>query len=347
MLASHVSVLSRSIRFRAQLSQQRNVLFFCFSRCAAAREQSGLYESEFVCNQTRRTRAPHAHATARCHFISLFSSSLFSLFSSSLFSPFSSTNEHGASYKPPTPVSSLSRFSDLLLLAHVFAQAGVQRVHLLLVPLEQLRALELERGGEAVVLDGEALPELVDVAFANEVFGNLEALELGFLGVLLDLPFDEVLDFRRRGERRLVVRLPALGRGEEEQRLEVRHDHRDESGEVRVAVDPHLPDVRRLGEDHLDLLGGDVLSLRQLEDVLLAVDDRKSAVRIPPADVAREEPAVGVDRLGGGGGGLVVAREDGRPAHRHLAAGGRLVRGVVHLGHVLELNLNHRHRRAD
>lgn len=61
---------------------------------------------------------------------------------------------------------------------------------------------------------------------------------------------------------------------------EVGHQDADEARLVAVAVDEDLQDVRTLSVDVLDLGGGNVLALGQLEDVLLAVDDLKRAVLI-------------------------------------------------------------------
>ena len=75
-----------------------------------------------------------------------------------------------------------------------------------------------------------------------------------------------------------------------------------------VAVHDHLADVRagRL-ELALDRLRRDVLAARGLDQVLLAVGDAQEAVGVELADVAGAEPAVGVERLGGRVGQVVVA----------------------------------------
>src|SRR6202011_4373869 len=55
------------------------------------------------------------------------------------------------------------------------------------------------------------------------------------------------------------------------------------------------------------------------DDLLLAVDDGEEAVLVQLADVARVEPAVRVDRLGGLRGIVPVAEHDAVAAAQHLA----------------------------
>ena len=64
--------------------------------------------------------------------------------------------------------------------------------------------------------------------------------------------------------------------------------------------------------------GGDVLAVRVDEDLLLAVRDHQEAVLVDPADVARVEPAVRVDRLGGLLRLVEVALHDVRSARQDL-----------------------------
>ena len=70
--------------------------------------------------------------------------------------------------------------------------------------------------------------------------------------------------------------MPAF-RGPRQENLLVRDDHGDERRHQRVAVDEALRDKLASRVDVLNLLGRDVLALRQLEDVLLAVDDLEPA----------------------------------------------------------------------
>jgi len=92
-----------------------------------------------------------------------------------------------------------------------------------------------------------------------------------------------------------------------------------------------------------DLLGSNVLALGKLEDVLLAVDDLERAVGLDLADIARVEPAVGVNGLARLLRLLVVALADRRAANADLTAGvGLVLCSVVHLGHIHELELDAR-----
>jgi hypothetical protein len=52
----------------------------------------------------------------------------------------------------------------------------------------------------------------------------------------------------------------------------------------------------------LDLRRRDVLAVGGLEEVLLAVRELEEAALVDLADVAGVQPAVGVERLGGGSG---------------------------------------------
>ena len=85
--------------------------------------------------------------------------------------------------------------------------------------------------------------------------------------------------------------------------LPVRHDEHD--GEFALVADHHrLADVLVRLERVLDRLRRDVLAARGDDDVLLAIGDREEAVA-QLADVARVEPALGVDRLGASPSGLL------------------------------------------
>jgi len=109
----------------------------------------------------------------------------------------------------------------------------------------------------------------------------------------------------------------------------------------RIAVDHALGDVGAQCENVLNLFGRNVFALRQLEDVLAAVNDLDGAVRIHHGDVASHEPTLLVERLGGLDGALVVPREYSGALHAQFAAGVRLVSvQVVHFGEVLQPPLN-------
>jgi hypothetical protein len=88
-----------------------------------------------------------------------------------------------------------------------------------------------------------------------------------------------------------------------------------------------------VGEIHvLDALGRNVLALGELEHVLAAVDDREAAQRVDGADVARVEPAVGVDGFAGFRFVAEVLAEARGAAHEDLAAGeGAVGYEVVHV----------------
>ena len=86
-----------------------------------------------------------------------------------------------------------------------------------------------------------------------------------------------------------------------------------------VADDDRLRDVLRRLEVVLEVLRGDVLAAGRDDDVLLAVGDLDEAVVVDLGDVARVEPAVGVEHLGRRGGILVVAAEDRVAADQELA----------------------------
>ena len=88
----------------------------------------------------------------------------------------------------------------------------------------------------------------------------------------------------------------------------------------RVAVHVHLRHDGRQRICVFDLLERDVLALRQLEQVLLAVDDLQPALGVKEANVARVQPAVGIERLGCVLLVLVVAFEDVLAADQDLAA---------------------------
>mmetsp|Transcript_111454 Transcript_111454/g.296166 ORF Transcript_111454/g.296166 Transcript_111454/m.296166 type:complete len:266 (-) Transcript_111454:1015-1812(-) len=99
----------------------------------------------------------------------------------------------------------------------------------------------------------------------------------------------------------------------------IHDDHAHQLGLQAVAVDVVLRHKLALHVQVLDLLRGDILALRKLEEVLLPVDDLQAAVWRPQPDVARVEPAVLVDGLGGLVWHLVVACKDVGPAEADLA----------------------------
>ena len=80
--------------------------------------------------------------------------------------------------------------------------------------------------------------------------------------------------------------------------------------------------------------------LSELDEVLLAVDDRDRAVGVPASDVARAEPpaALGVHevRIGRVLLVLVVTEESVGPHDEQLARGGRVGAQIPHVGDVGE-----------
>ena len=135
----------------------------------------------------------------------------------------------------------------------------------------------------------------------------------------------------------------------------------------RVAVYECLGDEGAGGVGVLNLLSGHILTLTQLEDVLLAVDDAQSAVGQPLANIAAAhhmlqaerthapyaivtrpvEPAFRVDRFGGLLRRLVLSTEDVRASEANLSARGSGGRQVVHLRHVTQAHFVARHGAAD
>ena len=87
---------------------------------------------------------------------------------------------------------------------------------------------------------------------------------------------------------------------------------------VRDAEDGRLAYGRMLVEHLLDLARIDVVAAAD-DQVLLAVDDEEVAVLVDPCHVARDEPAVVGDRLGGRVGPLPVAVHHVVPTDLDLA----------------------------
>jgi len=73
----------------------------------------------------------------------------------------------------------------------------------------------------------------------------------------------------------------------------------------RVSIDEALLNERRKNEDILEFFWRDVFALRQLEDILGAVDDLDRAVREDLGNVTSSEPALFVERFFG----LIVTEE--------------------------------------
>merc|ERR1712094_158528 len=73
---------------------------------------------------------------------------------------------------------------SLLLLWKLLAENCVQLFNSWAVAPEKLWSSQLEGGSEAVVLDGEALQQLVGVALNVNTFGNFESLETILLATM-------------------------------------------------------------------------------------------------------------------------------------------------------------------
>ena len=134
----------------------------------------------------------------------------------------------------------------------------------------------------------------------------------------------------------------------------------------RVAVNKRLSYEGASSVCVLDLLGGHVLALAQLEDILLPVDDSQSTVGQPLANVttvqdvlmqgthARHrlqaqpvEPAFRVERLGCLLGRLVVTAEEIGASEANFSARRERGRQIVHFRHVAQANFVARHGAAD
>ena len=171
-------------------------------------------------------------------------------------------------------------------------ESGVHPVDVRLERGPGLGSLQLERRGEEPVLDAEQLR--VEVHSLD----LLEPLEARAFAHREHALVNHLRHGRVRAEPLEVTArwVPAF-RGPRQENLLVRHDHGDERRHQRVAVDEALRDKLASRVDVLNLLGRDVLALRQLEDVLLAVDDLEPAAGQPQADVARVQPPLVVDDL--------------------------------------------------
>lgn len=90
-----------------------------------------------------------------------------------------------------------------------------------------------------------------------------------------------------------------------------------------------------------DLLWRDVLTLRQLEDVLRSIDDLDGAIWIHQANITSLEPPLGIEALRSLVWALVVALEDGGAIHADLATGvGLISREILHLRKIFKTQLD-------
>jgi len=145
----------------------------------------------------------------------------------------------------------------------VLVDVLVHGVDLSLVSLLGLRALELEGGSEEVVLNAERGGDKRD---GSE---GLKTADLVHLSNLVHVVQDHLVDGGVLDELGVVggvLVLLILSPGSKH--LKVWNDDSHEARLERVTVDPVLRDPLGLHEDVLELLWGDVLTKRNLEDVL-------------------------------------------------------------------------------
>ena len=134
------------------------------------------------------------------------------------------------------------------------------------------------------------------------------------------------------------VHLGELGEG-----VEVRHDDRPQEALV-LAHHHHLVDVLGLEDRLFDRRRLDVLAAQQHDRLLFPADDLDLALAREHGEVARVEPTVGRDDLGGEIRALVVALHHVGPADEEHA----LPPGAHHVALLVDdLDLDLRHGRAD
>merc|ERR1719319_1384609 len=213
-------------------------------------------------------------------------------------------------------------------------QIGVELFELFDVSGLELRPFELEGRGQTVVVDVETLEQLVELKFNVDSRDLFEALQ--FASVFLHVGEHPLFDFLPDVLRftALLERRNPLGSGWRGGAVEfvlknvghnaksIRNDNGDNLGLETVTVDPDLVDGCRLGVGILDLLDGNVFSLREFENVLLPVDDRKRAVGVDATNVSSAEPAVLGQNLFRLLGHFVVTLEDDRSPDLDFTAGG-------------------------
>lgn len=200
-----------------------------------------------------------------------------------------------------------------------------------------LRTLDLEGRGEDLVLDGEGVGLEVDR------LGKFKAAQLSFLANLGELVQDSLVDIGVLAQLLVAQFLASnagqLGSHKGVERLGLRHDDGDETVLQRVTVQEDLGHNGVLGVYVLDLLGSNVLTLGELENVLLAVNDDEAAKLVEGGDITAVVPALLVQRLTRLLLVLIIAHKDIGAADAELTAGVGVGRQVVHLGNVYKLEL--------
>ena len=208
----------------------------------------------------------------------------------------------------------------------------VQRVDQHRVLLGDEAATHLARARQLVVVGIELLVQ-------DQEPLHLRIGETGLAGELGIHLLDAAADQLVHGGLRRKIGVAGVGNaaplGPVADRADVDVDERAHAVAVGAEHDRFL-DVREELELVLDVVRREHRAGRELADVLRAIDDLQLTARVDEAGVAGVEVAVGVDRLGGRIGPLVVLLQQHRPAHQHLArvgdleldAGRRLADGV-------------------
>ena len=152
--------------------------------------------------------------------------------------------------------------------------------------------LQLERWRQEIVLNRKELRIQVDVLDVLESFQIVRLsmrLQRG-QNVLLDLVQLAHLSQSLSGQ--AVSGSPLL------QDILVRDDNGNQCGLMRITVHKGLSDKFVVDVDVLNLFWRDVLTLGQLEDVLLAIDNFQTSLRVPHTNIARMDPTITIQRLG-------------------------------------------------
>lgn len=229
-----------------------------------------------------------------------------------------------------------SRVNCVLLFfsSSFFSQLSVHGVNLSLVSLLALVSFQFESRGEDVVLNREGIggeEKLVWFLDTRElvVFGDRVQAVLDYSSEgLVVAESAHVLSFA-------VCSCPLLGVDF------INYDNCDTTVLERVTVDHNLRDIVGQNILVLKLFGSNVLTLRELEDVLDAVNDLKTTVGVEQADITRAEPAFIVKGFFGLLWNFIIARGAVRSHHLDLSTRVRLVvGGVVHGGYISEAELN-------
>lgn len=119
-------------------------------------------------------------------------------------------------------------------------------------------------------------------------------------------------------------------------------EHQNRYNVVLQAVPVHedLSDEGSLAVNVFQFLGGNVLALRELENILNSVNDFHGSVRVDETDITRAKPSI-LKRFSCLIRPFVIAGEDARPPAQKFASRVWFVRAeVLHLGHVLQAELD-------